>query len=72
MKRQTLEMKAARERLLNDISKTQEALDVTYAHLATVSDPDLIDSYIYELNSIHYRYKYLIRQAKECRLTRQF
>lgn len=73
MNRQTaklmLERKEARKRLMADITKTQIALETAYSNFENVSDPDLIDSYIYELNSIQLRYQYLIRQMKEFELT---
>ena len=58
----------ARELLLADIAKTQHALEVAYCGFDNVTDPDLIDCYIYELNSVMKRYKYLLEQAAELEL----
>lgn len=50
--------------LLRQIKATQEALDSAYAGFDHVTEPDLIDSYIYELNAISLRYKFLLQTAK--------
>lgn len=51
-------------RLLEDIKQTRQALDTVYRNYQYVSDPDLIDCYIYEMNSMNLRYKYLLRQLE--------
>lgn len=51
--------------LLADIEKTKLALDSAYSNFENVSDPDLVDCYIYELNALQKRYKFLLRQVKE-------
>ncbi len=51
--------------LVSDIEKIKVALDSAYSNFENVSDPDLIDSYIYEVNAMQKRYKFLLRQAKE-------
>ena len=53
---------SAQNKLLEDIRKTRVALDTAYRNFQCVSDPDLIDCYIYEMNSVDLRYKYLINQ----------
>lgn len=52
-----------RDSLLEDIAKTRFALETAYAGFDNATDPDLIDCYIYEVNSVLKRYKYLIEQA---------
>lgn len=52
-----------RDSLLEDIAKTRFALETAYAGFDNAVDPDLIDCYIYEVNSVLKRYKYLIEQA---------
>ena len=44
--------------------EAQRNLQDAYAGLANVNEPDLIDSYIYEMNAISFRYKYLLRQMR--------
>ncbi len=51
--------------LLGEINKTKLALESAYSNFENVVDPDLIDCYIYEVNAIQKRYKFLLRQAKE-------
>lgn len=41
------------------IEKTRQALDTAYAGFDNALDVDMIDSYIYEINSLQMRYKHL-------------
>lgn len=45
--------------LKESIKKTRQALDIAYAGFDNAVDNDLIDSYIYEINSLQKRYKHL-------------
>lgn len=54
----------ARDILLEDIKKTQHALETAYAGFDNATDPDLIDCYIYEVNSALKRYRFLLNQAQ--------
>ena len=51
--------------LLQEIALTKNAIETAYSNFENAVDPDLIDCYIYQLNSEQQRYKYLIRRAKE-------
>lgn len=44
----------------------KQSLDDAYLGLQNVSDPDLIDRYIYELNAANLRYKVLLQDIKSC------
>ena len=44
--------------------EAQKKFENAYKGLAKVSDPDLIDSYIYEINAANLRYKVLLRDVK--------
>lgn len=48
-----------------ELIQTRRALEIAYSGFDNVTDPDLIDCYIYELNSIMKRYKYLLEQAEK-------
>ena len=50
--------------LLQEIEDLKQSLETANSNFENVSDPDLIDSYIYEMNAISFRYKYLLRQMK--------
>lgn len=41
----------------------RRALENAYSGFDNVTDPDLIDCYIYEVNAVMKRYKYLLEQA---------
>ena len=60
--RTTYEEKAHVE-LMQDIAKTKCALDCAYSNFDNVVDPDLIDCYIYEVNAVQKRYKFLLEKA---------
>ena len=51
--------------LLNDLAKTKSNLDSAYENFQNVVEPDLIDSYIYELNAMQLRYKFLLGRLKQ-------
>ena len=55
--------------LLQELMMTKQAMYPAYANLDYVTDPDLIDCYIYQLNSEQKRYKYLLQKAKESQLS---
>ena len=57
------EKEIERNALLSDLEKTKKALEVAYAGFDNVPEPDLIDCYIYEVNSVYKRYKFLMEQA---------
>lgn len=51
--------------LIKEIDMTKKALQSAYSNFDNATDPDLIDCYIYQLNSEQKRYKYLLQKAKE-------
>ena len=55
--------KTLKECILEDLEKTKFELETAYSGFDNVTDPDLIDCYIYEVNSIMKRYKYLLNQV---------
>ena len=55
--------KTLRECLLEDLEKTKNELEIAYSGFDNVTDPDLIDYYIYEVNAVLKRYRYLLNQA---------
>lgn len=57
------EREIERNALLSDLEKTKIALETAYAGFDNVIEPDLIDCYIYEVNSVLKRYKFLMEQA---------
>lgn len=51
--------------LLKEIDMTKKALQAAYSNFDNATDPDLIDCYIYQLNSEQKRYKYLLQKVKK-------
>ncbi len=56
------ELSETKEDLLEDLKKTRYALEVAYSGFDNVTDPDLIDCYIYQVNAILKRYKFLLEK----------
>lgn len=54
-----------REELLESMRSTQSALSRAYDGFNRAGDPDLIESYVYEINALQHRYSYLLRQVRE-------
>ena len=48
---------------ITGIEKTKRALEIAYSGFDNVTEPDLIDCYIYEVNAIMKRYQFLMAQA---------
>ena len=48
--------------LLKDLYKTRSELANAYSNLEYMTDPDLIDCYIFQLNAAMKRYRYLLNQ----------
>ena len=46
-----------------ELQKTRCELEDAYAGFDYVTEPDLIDCYIYQLNAVMKRYRYLLQQA---------
>ena len=55
--------KTLRECILEDLEKTKCDLETAFCGFDNVTDPDLIDCYIFEVNAVMKRYRYLLNQA---------
>lgn len=51
--------------LINDINSTKKDIETILLHLDYQTDPDLIDSYSYQLKGAYMRYKFLLRQIQQ-------
>ena len=60
-----LSYSSERNALFQEIAKAKREIDNAYNNFQNASDPDLIDCYIYELNAVMKRYKYLLQKAAE-------
>ena len=61
-------MKYEEKYLLSELTQTRNALAAAYSNFEYVTDPDLIDSCIYQVNSAQKRYKFLLERAREANL----
>ena len=52
-----------KEQLLEEMNQLNQSLETVHSNFENVSDPDLIDCYIYEMNALSFRYKYLDRKS---------
>lgn len=51
--------------LLEELAQAKSALDTAYSNFENVTEPELIDCYIYELNAVQMKYRFLLRKVKE-------
>ena len=54
-----------RRDLMRSLSHTRTLINQAYGGFNNTSDSDLIESYVFEINSLHARYNYLLRRVKE-------
>lgn len=54
-----------RQTLAQCLAQTSRQIAQAYQGFNAVQDPDLIESYVYEINALQSRYSYLLRQMKE-------
>ena len=55
----------AQQKMLQDeIERVKLEMETAYSNFEQVLDPDLIDCYIYEVNAVRKKYKYLLRQIQ--------
>lgn len=54
-----------RRTLLEGLSQTRLPIAQAYSGFNTAHDPDLIESYVFEINALQARYSYLLRRVKE-------
>ena len=56
---------AERRELMSSLNHTRTLINQAYGSFNTVSDSDLIESYVFEINALQARYNYLLRRVKE-------
>ena len=67
----TLPQKTARrrdpeqEQLLQALAQTRVLINQAYSGFNTAQDPELIESFVFEINALQCRYSYLLRRVKE-------
>ena len=54
-----------RRELMASLASTRTLINQAYGGFNSVSDSDLIESYVFEINSLQARYNYLLRRVKE-------
>lgn len=65
MKKKPDNLLLTREELLNEIEEIKQSLANAHSNFEYACDPDLVDSCIYEVNAIQYRYKYLLKEMRK-------
>lgn len=69
MKRKAVALAYDECHLLSELEKTKWALDSARSNFENVVEPDLIDCYIYELQAVQMRYKFLLEKAKQSNIS---
>ncbi len=54
--------------LIDDLHQTQHDLATAYSNLEYMTDPDLIDYYIYQVKAVQMRHKFLLAKVKQLNL----
>lgn len=54
-----------RRELLEGLTRTKLLIDQAYSCFNRADDPDLIESYVFEINALQSRYSYLLRRVRE-------
>lgn len=54
-----------RQALLEGLDRTKVLINQAYACFNRESDPDLIESYVFEINALQSRYSYLLKRVRE-------
>ena len=65
LRRRESEREGTRRVLLEGLSQTRALIAQAYQGFNDACDPDLIESYVFEINALQSRYTYLLRQVKE-------
>lgn len=60
-----IEEELTKSNLKEDIKKTRYALEIAYAGFDNAVEPDLIDSYIFEINALQKRYDHLLMLSEQ-------
>lgn len=55
--------------LVENLTQTKIQLDIAYQNFENAVEPELIDCYIYEVNAIQMRYKFLLSRLKSYQMT---
>lgn len=54
-----------RTALLEGLARTRTLIAQAYSCFNSVREPELIESYVFEINALQSRYSYLLRRVKE-------
>jgi len=58
-----------RRELLEGLDRTKVLIHQAYSCFNRESDPDLIESYVFEINALQSRYSYLLKRVRELEQT---
>lgn len=58
-----------RQDLLESLAATRVQINQAYCGFDTAHDPELVESFVYEINALQSRYSYLLRRIKELEAT---
>ena len=64
-RREKAAREAERQELLASLGSTRTQIQQAFGGFNTVSDSDLIESYVFEIKALQSRYDYLLRRVKE-------
>ena len=65
LRRQPNLQSIARQELLQSLAATRVQINQAYRGFDTAQDPELVESFVYEISALQTRYSYLLRRVKE-------
>ena len=58
-----------RQELMQSLAATRVQINQAFSGFDTAHDPELVESFVYEINALQSRYSYLLRRIKELEAT---
>lgn len=60
-----MKKRVAYRQLIKELHQAKDEMEQIYNYFSIVTDPELIDASIYQINAIQKRYDYLVVQARQ-------
>lgn len=65
MGQKSLKKRAAYRQVVKELKQAKDEMERVYNYFSTVTEPELIDASIYQINAVQKKYDYLVIQARQ-------
>lgn len=65
MRQKSLKKRAAYRQVVKELKQAKDEMERVYNYFSTVTEPELIDASIYQINAVQKKYDYLVIQARQ-------